>query len=157
MSNAAKNFFNMFEGMNTFGSNWQNTMPNFMNSNAQEKMREQANRNMQTMAAMAQVCAESAQAMARRSAEVMQKNAQNCMEGFRDACASQSPEEAQRAGSSAASNLFKDCCGSARDNTEMAAKLTLKMIDMADSIACESLKEWANCCRGGQAAKADKK
>lgn len=156
MSNTAKNFFSQFESFNPFET-WTNSMPNFMSAGAPERMREQANRNMQTLSSMNQVCAESMQAMARRATEVMQKNAQNCMESFRDACASKTPEDAQKAGSAAVSGMVKDCCGTARDTAEMCAKLTIKMIDMADSIASESLKEWNNCCKATPAGKADKK
>lgn len=140
MSNTAKNFFNPFEAFSN--------MPNMVNLGAAERMREQANRNIQTLTSMNQVCAESFQAMARRSAEVMQKNAQQCMENARDASASKTPEDAQKATAAAMNSAVKECCGSARDAAEMGAKLFIKTIDMVDSMASETLKEWNECCHG---------
>ncbi len=143
-------FFKMFQGQGQQAPK----MPDM------GRMREQATRSMEAMTQASQVAAEGWQAMARRTAEVMQRTAQNSMECFRDACSSKSMEDAQRIQSSFVSEMMHNCCGNAREVTEMASKAAMEIVDICNKNMSDAVCEWTNCTTQHSSkanGKADKK
>jgi phasin family protein len=117
------------------------------------RVREQANRNMQAMASANQVAVEGMQAISRRAAETMQKNAQNGMECFRDACSSRSVEDAQRLQASFWSDFMQSCCSNAREATEVASRATMEIVDICNRSVSDNVGEWTKASRAGDNSK----
>ncbi len=158
-----KNPFNMFENMgqqmpffNVF-ENLGQQAPKMPQMPDMTRMREQAAKNLEAMATANQIAAEGMQAIARRTAEIMQRTAQNGMECFRDACSSKTVEEAQRIQSSFVSDMMHTCTGNAREVTEMASKAAMEIVDICNKSMSDTVCEFSNCTTQHGASKANGK
>jgi phasin family protein len=162
-----KNPFNMFENMgqqmpffNVF-ENMGQQAPKMPQMPDMGRMREQATKNMEAMTQANQIAAEGMQAIARRTAEIMQRATQNGMECFRDACSSKSVEDAQRIQSAFVSDMMHTCSGNVREVTEMASKAAMEIVDVCNKSISDTVCEFSNCTTQHSSAKpngkADKK
>lgn len=132
--------------------NWQQSWPNMgrfpdFNKNAARmfdynRLRQTSGRNAETVTTANQVALEGMQAIARRIAEVLQENAKQGMECFRDASSCKTAEEAQWRQNDLISCLVQNCCGNAREITEITAKAAVEIVDIWNKRAAEALSEW---------------
>jgi len=148
----AQSFNENWQGWNAWSNwpNWQNwsNMADLGKSSAKfmdyGRLRQTASRNAEAVTGAHQVALECVQAIARRTNEVMQENAKQSWECFRDSCSSKSAEDAQYKNSDYFSCLLQNCCGNAREVTEITAKAAVEIVDLWNKRATEAISEWTS-------------
>jgi phasin family protein len=143
---------NMFqEAMNNWNSQWQNNnwadwgknLSSMMDFN---KVRQNMSRNMEAFTAANQVCLEGAQAISRRGAEMMQKNAQHTYDVLKDAMGSQNIQEAQHKQANLISQMTHGFGENMKEVAQIASKASIEVVEMMNKRLTESTHEFVNCC-----------
>ena len=144
MSAQAKNFFNPYENWAQNFNQFSKMMPNMGDMNS---YKDQTSRNVEAATAANQIAIEGMQAMTRRMVEIIQQNAQNSLECFREACSSRSPEEAQRTQAEYCNQIVQTSCNNAREIAEMASKASMEIVDICNRRLAEAAQEWSQCTK----------
>lgn len=145
MSAQARNFNNPYESWTQNLNQFSKMMPNMGDMSS---YKDQASKNVEAATAANQVAVEGMQAMARRMVEVMQQNAQNSMECFREACSSTSPQDAQKAQADFCNQMIQATCSNAREMAEMASKASMEIVDICNRRLSETAQEWSQAAKG---------
>lgn len=98
-------------------------------------------RNMEAYSAANQALIEGAQAINKRSAEVMQNNIERCLSASREMMSSKSPETNTAKQSEVAKDVFETCVSSAREISEMASKSAFEAFDVINKRCAEAMEE----------------
>ncbi len=98
-------------------------------------------RNMEAASAANQALIEGAQAINKRSAEVMQNNIEKCISASRDVLGSATPETNAAKQSEVSKEIFETCVSSAREISEMASKSAFEAFDVINKRCAEAMEE----------------
>lgn len=101
----------------------------------------QCRRNAETGSTVIQIAAESAQAIARRQAEIMRSNAEQALKASKDIMSNASPENAAARQADFAKSWLDYNVNSAREIVEMCTKSAQEAFDVINKRVTESMKE----------------
>jgi phasin family protein len=142
--NKSSNYSNYWGNHNW--NNW-NQFPNqFFDYN---NIRNTTSKNMKAFSDANQVMLEGLQAIARRTNDVLQQNAQQSMECLKETMGCRSLPEAQNKHATLYNTLTQNCFNNAKEVTEIASKATVEVVDICNRRASEASEELANCCATG--------
>lgn len=116
-------------------NNFNNPLPNF------DKLRKEVSKNMEATSAANQVTLESLQTISRKATEIMQQNARQSLECFRENCNSKSPAEVQSRSSDFINNFVQSFCNNAREMADIASKSALEVVEIYNDRMAEATKE----------------
>ncbi len=112
-------------------------------------VRNATSKNMKAFSDANQVMVEGLQAIARRTGDVLQQNAQHSMECLKETWGCKSLPEAQSRQQNLCNTLTQNCFNNAKEVTEIASKATVEVVDICNRRASEATEELANCCATG--------
>lgn len=98
-------------------------------------------RNIEALSAANQVVVESAQAIARRQAEVARENVENVLKASKEMMTSSTPESNVSRQAELTRDLFENAISNMRELTEMATKSGFEAFDVLNKRAAESMEE----------------
>lgn len=134
MSNNPADFFKSFQNFNTPSVDM-NELINI------------GRRNMEAASAANQALIEGAQAINKRSAEVMQNNIEKCISASRDVLGSKTPETNAAKQSEVSKEIFETCVSSTREISEMASKSAFEAFDVINKRCAEAMEETSNIAK----------
>ena len=100
-----------------------------------------ARRNMEACSAANQVMMEGAQAINKRTAEVIQSNVEKCLSISREMMNSRSSEVNGKKSSEVAKDAFSSSVNSVREISEMISKSTFEAFDLINKRCAEAMEE----------------
>ncbi|MBY0406385.1 MAG: TIGR01841 family phasin [Rickettsiales bacterium] len=98
-------------------------------------------RNIEALSAANQVVVESAQAMARRQAEVVRTSVEDALKASKDLMTSGTPETNMSKQADFARSFFETTLSNLREITEMATKSSFEAFDVLNKRAAETMDE----------------
>lgn len=133
-----KNTFNPFEYANNFkNTNYTGYFSDF------NQWRDQVSKNMKALSAANQVAVDCAQESARRTAELLQKNAQHSYECLKEASNCRSVEDAHANGADWFSSTLKNTSNNSRELTDIMFKAATEIVDIYNRRLHEALCEFS--------------
>ena len=125
------NNFNFFtEGMKDF-MNPENLTKNFKNVSMPDfsQVSDSVKRNSEVLTEIGQMAAESAQAIMRRGAEIIQDNASNTFNNLKEVAASGNPEDAMSRQQSFAQNFMQQTASNVKEMMDMSSKAMMEVFE----------------------------
>lgn len=111
-------------------------------------------RNVETLSAVNQAMVESAQAIARRQAEIARDNVESVLKASKDIFSGNNPEASIAKQSDLAKSIFENTLSNLREVVETATKSSFEAFDIVNQRMAESLSEVSKAA--GNAAPAKK-
>jgi phasin family protein len=109
-------------------------------------------RNAETLSAVNQVVTESIQAVIRRQAEILQANASDAFQFFKEVTSSSSPENATAKQTAFAKNALETALSNTRELAEMVSKSNIEVFDVIGKRISENANEVASAAAKKNAA-----
>jgi phasin family protein len=113
-------------------------------------------RNIEAASEATKVCAEGAQAISRRQAEVIREGVEDVLKASKDILTSGTPENNLTKQSELAKSIFETALANLREISETATKFSFEAFDVLNKRAAESLEEISSAA-GSRASAAKKK
>lgn len=117
----------------------------------------QYRRAAETGSTVIQICSESAQAMARRNAEIMRSNAEQALKASKELMSNSSPEAAASKQADFAKTWLEYNVNSVRELMEMGTKSAQEAFDVVNKRVAEQMKEFSEAASSAAGSSSKKK